>query len=193
MLPWLASRTLMSGMDALMMPVIGPTASKSWHWPNSISPVASIFCAFSAVSVQPSYNTAPIIAPCIGPHMSCQATGGPACKSKRVFFNSGQTLSARKGMSSHIGRALMMRLVASALALSIRGSCINCANCQASNGSALPGGCHCRFFKVPPCATTLWLKPSIPMFNTAGICVNKLLGVIMNFAFIFTSAGELFQ
>eukprot|EP00962_Isochrysis_galbana_P054658 scaffold26277_cov114-Isochrysis_galbana.AAC.5 len=61
------------------MPAIGPTAECWWHGCSVSAPDAANLAAASASSAQPSSSTAPMMAPCIGPHMSWKdATGGPA-------------------------------------------------------------------------------------------------------------------
>lgn len=69
---------IQTGIDGLMTPDMGPTAREWWQGSSFTLPLARSYSASCASSAQPSNIVAPISAPCIGPHMSFQAIGGPA-------------------------------------------------------------------------------------------------------------------
>jgi hypothetical protein len=76
--PFAVSSTTSNGMLGEMIPAIGPTAPREWQGLNEISPDAASAPAASAVRAQPSWRTAAMTAPRIGPHMRSHAIGGPA-------------------------------------------------------------------------------------------------------------------
>ena len=75
--------TTKTGIDRVRSPVIGPTARWRWQGSKRTSPAAPSSAAASSVDAQPSYRSAPTMAPRSGGHIAAHAIGGPAWRTRR--------------------------------------------------------------------------------------------------------------
>ena len=75
--------TTKTGIDRVRRPVIGPTARWRWQGSKRTSPAAPSSAAASSVDAQPSYRSAPTMAPRSGGHIAAHAIGGPAWRTRR--------------------------------------------------------------------------------------------------------------
>ena len=77
-LPLARFSTTSTGWLSVVIPVIGPTAPKSWFGLRRNAPDSANRSASARSVAQPSKTAMPATAPRIGPHMFPQSIGGPA-------------------------------------------------------------------------------------------------------------------
>src|SRR5262245_2177151 len=108
---------------------------------------------------------APQMAPCIGPHMCSQATGGPACKMILLVPSAGMASSAGT-TSISTGSAASRRATASALAAAFAGLSLKRASTSPSAGSASAGGDQSMCVTGTPHLARSTANCSSPMLTT---------------------------
>ncbi len=149
-------------MEAEMMPAMGPTAPCSWQGAYFIFPDAASRSASFGFFAMPSYISAAMIPPRIGPHMRSQFTGGPACRMRSRFIPG--IVSSATPMPTRAGLASRMRASAFPLALSTRGAFF--AAFASSSVSVDSGGLNCAWTLFTPASLSPWRKDSRPIFTT---------------------------
>ena len=172
--------TTITGIERVVSPVIGPTASKWWFGANRISPDAASAPAASSVGAQPSSMIAPAIAPCIGPHIRAHSIGGPAW---RIIRSSSPSMTSPAGRTStSTGSAASIRSTAVALAASTRsvssGSApVTRSSASSTRSSALAGGDHATSVTDTPAARRSSANRGRPMFTTRGAFESRSAAV----------------